>query len=122
EDNIREHAFLISFSVIVSGGHIRMEDGLNKNQSTIIPFLRQISITFLHSSSLLNCSASISPLPRISFIVLCFINLRNSFSLAETLRNNFDLFRKFNAALPAAQLSGWPPKVVICPKAGLSLS
>ena len=35
------------FSVIINGGAIRMEDELNKNQSTITPFSMHLSIIAL---------------------------------------------------------------------------
>ena len=91
----------------------------NKNQSVNTPLSINKSIIFLLVSKLSNITASISPRLFILIIFGCFNNDKKSFSLEIMLSIIFSSIKTFIAASPAAQETGWPPKVLICPKTGL---
>ena len=56
----------------------------------------------------------------LAFVVLstAVATFSNSFSFSKTLLIMFSSNSALNAARPAAQLTGWPPKVLIWPRTG----
>src|SRR5438045_9603372 len=97
---------------MINGGQMRRQFGANKNQSVNTPFRMQLSITFLLVSSESNSTASHKPNERMHFIFGCLRDVTKA-SLLFTSSIIFSSSKAFIAAMPAAQHSGCPPKVVI---------
>ena len=106
-----------------NGGAMRKAVSQNKNQSAIAPSSssrRMIRCTLRVDP---NSTASNNPSPRTSRTAGCFSRdpFRND-DLSGTLSVHPSLSNTCKAARPAAQQTGCPPKVVICPSTGSDFS
>src|SRR5690606_21237411 len=103
-----------------SGGVILTAFFSNNNQNSISPLSLQRKITWLVISSVSVIKANINPLPLISLINGCTNNSLKSFSFSSVLGIKSLSKTSLSVARLAAAITGFPPKVVICPNRGLS--
>ena len=88
----------------------------------ISPLFWQAWTTFGTSSSRSRMGASISPFPLIFLILGCTNNFRKRASFSGTLAIKFLRKMVSNVARAAAAMTGFPPKVVMCPKLGFCVN
>lgn len=105
-------------SGMLSGGAMRSDCSLNKNQSVMTPLSRQSAITALQRSLLPRSTPSMKPLPVIRKTVGWLNRCRISGSKREARAGKCSASKVSITAHAAAAQTGLPPKVVICPRAG----
>ena len=92
------------------------------NQNKIKPLSWHLKITSLVISGVATIAANINPFPLISSIKGCTKSSLNSFSFSIVCEMRFVSVTSCKVAKQAAAMTGCPPKVVMCPNLGLSLS